>query len=100
MNIFDKIPTRKPRTKGEMIEYLNGHFRYHTLHSWNRMTSYAQNVKIYNLPWKKREDESRAYELFSTAQPRKSLKAVLTLFISKPIVTTQSSATAEAAAIS
>ncbi len=68
MNVFDKIPTRKPRTKGEMAEYLNGHFRYHTLHSWNRMTSYAQNVKIYNLPWKKREDESRAYELFSTAQ--------------------------------
>lgn len=68
MNIFDKIPTRKPRTKGKMIEYLSGHFRYHTLHSWNRMTSYAQNVKIYNLPWKKREDESRAYELFSTTQ--------------------------------
>ncbi len=68
MNVFDKIPTRKPRTKGEMAEYLNGHFRYHTLHSWNQMTSYAQNAKIYNLPWKKREDESRAYELFSTAQ--------------------------------
>jgi len=68
MNLLDLIPTRKPRTKKEMIEYLSNHFRYHTLHSWNRMTSYAQNVKIYNLPWKKREDESRAYELFSTAQ--------------------------------
>ena len=68
MNLLDLIPTRKPRTKKEMIEYLSNHFRYHTLHSWNRMTSYAQNVKIYNLPWKKREDESRAYELISTAQ--------------------------------
>ncbi len=68
MNLLDRIPTRKPRTKKEMIEYLSNHFRYHTLRSWNRMTSYAHNVKIYNLPWKSKDDESKAYDLVSTAQ--------------------------------
>lgn len=68
MNLLDRIPTRCPRTKKEMIEYLSAHFRYHTLRSWNRMTSYAHNIKIYNLPWKSRDDESKAYDLVSTAQ--------------------------------
>lgn len=30
--------------------------------------SYAHNVKIYNLLWKSKEDESKAYDLVSTAQ--------------------------------
>lgn len=68
MNLFDRIPARKPRTKKEMIRFLSSHFRYHTLHSWNRMTSYAHNVKIYNLPWKSKDAELRAYEMASIAQ--------------------------------
>ncbi len=68
MNLFDLIPARKPRTKKEMIRFLSEHFRYHTLHSWNRMTSYAHNVKIYNQPWKSKDAESKAYDLVSTAQ--------------------------------
>lgn len=67
MNLLERIGTRRPRTKKEMIEFLLNHFRYHTLRSWNRMTSYAQNIKIYNLPWKTKDDESKAYELVSTA---------------------------------
>lgn len=58
---------RRPRTRKEMIEFLSNHFRYHTLRSWNRLTSYAQNIKIYNLPWKSRDDESKAYKLVSTS---------------------------------
>ena len=68
MNLFDKIPAHKPRTKKEMIEFLSSHFRYHTLRSWNLMTSYAHNVKIYNLPWKSGDGELKAYDLVSTAQ--------------------------------
>lgn len=68
MNLFDRIPTRKPRTKKEMIEHLSSHFRYHALRSWNRMTSYAHNVKIYNLPWKSKDAESKAHDLVSTTQ--------------------------------
>lgn len=33
----------------EMIDFLTNHFRYYTMNSWNRRTSYANNVKIYNL---------------------------------------------------
>lgn len=36
-------------TRQEMIEYLMGHFTYWTMNSWNKTTSYANNVKIYNL---------------------------------------------------
>ena len=32
-----------------MIGFLKGHFRYHTMNSWNRSTSYANNIKLYNL---------------------------------------------------
>ena len=36
-------------TRKEMIGYLKNHFRYNTANSWNQSTSYARNVKIYNL---------------------------------------------------
>lgn len=80
MNLLDRIPTRKPRTKKEMIEFLSAHFRYYTLRSWNRMTSYAHNVKIYNLPWKSKEDESKAYDLVSTAQAARAVQKHLDEF--------------------
>lgn len=37
------------RSRAEMTAYLAGHFRYYTMHSWNRSTSYACNMKLYNL---------------------------------------------------
>lgn len=80
MNLLELIPTRKPRTKKEMIEYLSNHFRYHTLRSWNRMTSYAHNVKIYNLPWKSKDVESKAYDLASTAQAARTVQKHLDEF--------------------
>lgn len=36
-------------SKADMIEFLTSHFRYYTMNSWNGTTSYANNVKIYNL---------------------------------------------------
>ena len=35
------------RSRAEMTAYLAGHFRYDTMHSWNRSTSYACNMKLY-----------------------------------------------------
>lgn len=32
-----------------MIEFLKNHERYWTMNSWNGSSSYANNVKIYNL---------------------------------------------------
>lgn len=33
----------------EMFEFLDNHFTYYTMNSWNRLFSIANNVKIYNL---------------------------------------------------
>lgn len=37
------------RSRQKMRKYLLEHFRYDTMNSWNRSTSYACNMKIYNL---------------------------------------------------
>ena len=37
------------RYKESMIKYLRKHFRYHTMNSWNKSTSYANNIKLYNI---------------------------------------------------
>ena len=37
------------RSRAAMTDYLAKHFRYHTMNSWNRSTSYACNLKVHNL---------------------------------------------------
>ena len=37
------------RYKETMIKFLRQHFRYHTMNSWNKSTSYANNIKLYNI---------------------------------------------------
>lgn len=37
------------RDRAEMTGYLENHFRYFTARSWNGSTSYANDVKLYNL---------------------------------------------------
>ena len=37
------------RSRVAMTAYLKNHFRYHTMNSWNRSTSYACNLKVHNL---------------------------------------------------
>lgn len=37
------------RSRKEMTEFLQNHFRYYTANSWNRSQSYACNLKIYKL---------------------------------------------------
>ena len=37
------------RSRAEMTAYLSGHFRYNTMNSWNRSTSYACNMKLHKL---------------------------------------------------
>lgn len=36
-------------SRKDMIEFLRNHMRYDLMNSWNRATSYANNIKIYNL---------------------------------------------------
>lgn len=37
------------RSRSAMIDYLTNHFRYPTMNSWNRSTSYACNLKVCEL---------------------------------------------------
>jgi len=59
---------KKPRTRRDMIAYLNDHFRYDTMNSWNRATSYARNVKIRRLKFPSREVRDRAYDLLEVEE--------------------------------
>ena len=46
----------------EMIRFLNEHFRYNTANGWNHSTSYANNLKLYNLGLDK-ETEDKLWDL-------------------------------------
>ena len=37
------------RFREAMTAFLKKHFRYHTMNSWNRSTSYANNIKLHNV---------------------------------------------------
>jgi len=50
------------RSRQAMVEYLQEHFRYDTMNSCNNSTSYAHNMKVYNLGLES-EIEDRLYEL-------------------------------------
>ena len=50
------------RSRKDMVEFLTSHFRYDTMSSWNRSTSYAHNVKVYNLGLT-REQSDKLWEM-------------------------------------
>ncbi|MCX9028536.1 MAG: hypothetical protein OIN86_10200 [Candidatus Methanoperedens sp.] len=60
--IYTEQKIEEKPSRVEMIAFLHGHFRYYTMNSWNRLTSYARNVKIQNLSLTK-EQRSRAYDI-------------------------------------
>ena len=52
------------RSRKSMIRFLTTHFRYDTMNSWNQSTSYANNVKVYNLGLTK-EQEEKLYDIYT-----------------------------------
>ena len=50
------------RSRKEMTEYLQSHFRYDTMNAWNAATSYACNLKIYKLGLSP-EIENKLYDM-------------------------------------
>lgn len=50
------------RSRKSMTDFLLNHFRYDTMNSWNRSTSYANNMKIRNLDVS-REIEDKLYDM-------------------------------------
>ena len=65
MKIFSKKVDL--RSRKQMIEYLKNHYRYNTMNSWNQSTSYANNVKIYNLDFSSNE-QNKLYELVEMSE--------------------------------
>lgn len=55
------------RSRKSMIRFLTTHFRYDTMNSWNQSTSYANNVKVYNLGLTK-EQEEKLYAMLETSE--------------------------------
>ncbi len=66
-------------SRQRMIQYLSKHFRYDTMSSWNRSTSYARDVKVHNLnlPRKLRD---RAYEFLDLREPYEGINALIAQF--------------------
>ncbi|TPG88553.1 hypothetical protein EAH72_33075 [Pseudomonas caspiana] len=63
MSHFQKKVDR--RSKESMVQFLNGHFRYNTMNSWNGSTSYAQCIKLHNLGLTA-EQLDKAYDVIQT----------------------------------
>ena len=61
-NKFSK--TVDMRSRNAMAKFLSEHFRYYTLNSWNRATSWANNVKIYTLDLPK-EITDKLYDMLN-----------------------------------
>lgn len=55
------------RSRQTMIRFLTEHFRYPTMNSWNRSTSYACNLKLYNLGLE-HETENKLYEMMEVQE--------------------------------
>ncbi|MBW2992750.1 hypothetical protein KY345_06045 [Candidatus Woesearchaeota archaeon] len=72
---YGKVDIRKPK---DMIEYLKGHFRYHTMNSWNRSTSYANNLKIHKVIPGELQDV--AYEIMNQGDVYNEINALLSDF--------------------
>lgn len=55
------------RSRKAMEHFLKKHFRYNTMNSWNCSTSYANNVKVYNLGLT-REQEDKLYSMMEVEE--------------------------------
>ncbi len=71
---YKKINLKK---RGEMIAFLKNHFRYDTMNSWNRSTSYANNIKLYNVDKPDNIDEDIWWQMLTITQWQEKLSDLL-----------------------
>ena len=64
------------RTRKAMVAFLRGHFRYWTMNSWNRATSYANCVKIHTLGLTP-EQLATAWQLLDIAEVYNTIQVML-----------------------
>jgi len=65
------------RYKETMVKYLRQHLRYNTMNSWNKSTSYANNIKLYNIDKPKDIDDDTWWELLSITEWQEKLSDLL-----------------------
>lgn len=53
------------RSRSAMVDFLKGHYRYDTMSSWNRLTSYANNIKFHRLGLSSQQLD-KAYAMLDT----------------------------------
>ena len=51
------------RYRQTMVKFLKKHFRYNTMNSWNRSTSYANNIKLHNVEKPEAVDSDTWWEI-------------------------------------
>lgn len=59
-----------------MLEFLKNHFRYYTMNSWNRSTSYANKVKIHSLGLTEAQS-TVAYDLLDVPEVFESISDII-----------------------
>ncbi|MBC8467977.1 MAG: hypothetical protein H8D56_00785 [Planctomycetes bacterium] len=65
------------RYRETMIKYLRKHFRYNTMNSWNKSTSYANNIKLYNIDKPADVDDDRWWDMLSITDWQEKLSDLL-----------------------
>ena len=68
------------KKRGEIIAFLKNHFRYHTMNSWNRSTSYANNIKLYNIDKPADIDSDIWWEMLEITEWQQKLSDLLEAF--------------------
>jgi hypothetical protein len=63
--------------RGEMITFLKNHFRYYTANSWNKASSYANNIKLYNIGKPADIDEQTFWQVFGITEWQQKLSELL-----------------------
>lgn len=67
------------RSRIEMTDFLQNHFRYNTMNSWNNSTSYACNLKVYRLGLTS-EIENKLYDMVCVQEFFDALKPLMDAF--------------------
>jgi len=68
------------RYKETMRKFLRKHFRYNTMNSWNRSTSYANNIKLHNVDKPDDVDNDAWWEILWTTDWQNQLSDLLENF--------------------
>ena len=65
------------RYRETSVKFLKNHFRYHTMNSWNRSTSYANNIKLHNVDKPKEIDDNTWYDMLGISEWQNQLSDLL-----------------------